>query len=82
MYEPRQTKLSSSKEIIGECKYYKIKQLIHKMTISHHKHWWQFIMGAMKQANVSEIIGQREIVYKKSLEKLLGKKNIYKNIIR
>ena len=37
VYEPRRSKIGSSKEIVGECKYYKIKQLIHKMT-SHHKY--------------------------------------------
>ena len=51
VYEPHRSKIGSSKEIVGECKYYKIKQLIPKMTISHTKYWWQFIMSAMKQAN-------------------------------
>ena len=66
------SKIGSSKEIVGECKYNKIKQLIHKLTISHHKYWWQFIMSAIKQANDSEIISQRECIQKNSLEKLLG----------
>ena len=32
VYEPRQSKIGSCKEIVGECKYYKIKtEIVHRM---------------------------------------------------